>query len=193
MIKALCDPDGAYLDRVQIIKGWLDAKGQTQEKVIDVAWSGDRKRDASGKVPLVGNTVDVKNATWTNTIGAPVLVGFWQDPEFDPALHAFYYVRVIEIPTPTWQCYRICRFSLPPCHFSVTLGRMKVVRLLLPLAICVPVGAVCGGLYALDVNPIHGAIGGAVIGLFAGLAFGGVERVVEFIYGPKDPDEDARC
>ena len=103
MIKALCDPDGAFLDRVQIIKGWLDAKGESKEKVIDVAWSGDRKPDPkTGKVPLVGNTVDVKNATWTNTIGAPLLTGFWQDTDFDPALHAFYYVRVIEIPTPTW-------------------------------------------------------------------------------------------
>jgi hypothetical protein len=111
-IKALCDPEGAFLDRVQIIKGWLDAKGVTQEKVIDVAWSGDRKPDPKdGKVPAVGNTVDVKNATWTNTIGAPYLTGFWQDPDFDPALHAFYYVRVIEIPTPTWQCYDAKRFN----------------------------------------------------------------------------------
>jgi uncharacterized protein (TIGR03000 family) len=112
MVKALCDPDGAYLDRVQIIKGWLDASGKTHEKVVDVVWSGDRKPDPkTGKVALVGSTVDVKNATWTNTIGTPVLVGFWQDPEFDPALHAFYYVRVIEIPTPTWQCYDAKRFG----------------------------------------------------------------------------------
>jgi hypothetical protein len=113
MIKALCDPEGAYLDRVQIIKGWLDAKGEAQEKVIEVAWSGDRKPDAkTGNVPPVGNTVDVKNATWTNTIGAPVLTGFWQDPDFDPALLAFYYVRVIEIPTPTWQAYDAKRFGV---------------------------------------------------------------------------------
>ncbi len=113
MIKALCDPEGAYLDRVQIVKGWLDAKGETQEKVIDVAWSGDRKPDpTTGKVPLVGNTVDVKNATWTNTIGAPLLTGFWQDPDFDPALRAFYYVRVIEIPTPTWMAYDAKRFGV---------------------------------------------------------------------------------
>ncbi|MFO0965098.1 MAG: DUF3604 domain-containing protein [Gemmataceae bacterium] len=112
MIKALCDPDGAFLDRVQIVKGWLDAKGETQEKVIDVAWSGSRKPDPkTGKVPLVGNTVDVKNATWTNTIGAPFLTGFWKDPDFDPALHAFYYVRVIEIPTPTWLAYDAKRFG----------------------------------------------------------------------------------
>jgi hypothetical protein len=111
-IKALCDPDGAYLDRMQIIKGWLDAKGETHEQVVDVAWSGDRKPDPkTGKVPLVGSTVDVKNATWTNTIGAPVLTGYWRDPDFDPALHAFYYVRVIEIPTPTWLAYDAKRFN----------------------------------------------------------------------------------
>jgi hypothetical protein len=113
MIKALCDPDGAYLDRVQIIKGWLDGKGKTHEKVIDVAWSGDRKRDPqTGTVPLVGSTVDVRNATWTNTIGAPVLTGFWKDPDFDPAQLAFYYVRVIEIPTPTWLAYDAKRFGV---------------------------------------------------------------------------------
>jgi hypothetical protein len=113
MVKAVYDPQGAYLDRVQIIKGWLDAGGKTHEKVIDVAWSGDRKRDPeTGKVPLVGSTVDVKNATWTNTIGAPVLTGFWQDPDFDPALRAFYYVRVIEIPTPRWTAYDAKRFGV---------------------------------------------------------------------------------
>ncbi|HLN32889.1 MAG TPA: DUF3604 domain-containing protein [Gemmataceae bacterium] len=113
MIKALCDPEGAYLDRVQIVKGWLDSEGKTQEKVIDVAWSGDRKPDpATGKVPLVGNTVDVENATWTNTIGAPLLTGFWQDPDFDQALRAFYYVRLIEIPTPTWMAFDAKRFGV---------------------------------------------------------------------------------
>jgi len=112
MIKALCDPDGAYLDRVQMIKGWLDQRGQTHEKVIDVAWSGNRKRDPqTGKVPSVGSTVDVKKATWTNSIGAPVLTGFWRDPEFDPTQNAFYYVRVIEIPTPSWLAYDAVRFG----------------------------------------------------------------------------------
>jgi hypothetical protein len=111
-IKALCDPDGAYLDRVQVIKGWLDAKGELHEKVVDVAWSGNRKPDPNtGKVPPVGNTVDVKKATWTNSIGAPVLTGFWKDADFNPAERAFYYVRVIEIPTPTWQCYDRVRFN----------------------------------------------------------------------------------
>ena len=113
MVKALFDPEGAYLDRIQIIKGWRDSKGATQEKVIDVAWSGDRKPDATtGQVPLVGSTVDVKNATWTNTIGAPVLTGLWQDPDFNPAQHAFYYVRVIEIPTPRWTAYDAKRFGV---------------------------------------------------------------------------------
>jgi hypothetical protein len=112
MIKALCDPEGGYLDRIQIVKGWLDGEGKTHEKVFDVAWSGDRKPDPkTGKVPPVGNTVEVENATWTNTIGAPLLTGFWQDPDFDPALRAFYYVRVIEIPTPTWLAYDAKRFG----------------------------------------------------------------------------------
>lgn len=123
MVKALCDPEGAYLDRVQVIKGWLDGKGEAHEKVVDVAWSGDRKPDQNGKVPAVGNTVDVKNATWTNTIGAPVLTGFWQDPEFDPAQLAFYYVRVLEIPTPTWQAYDCKRFGVTmPDYVPMTVN-----------------------------------------------------------------------
>jgi hypothetical protein len=110
-IKATCDPDGAYLDRIQIVKGWRDANGATHEKVTDVAWSGDRRRDPkTGQVPLVGDTVDLKTATWTNTIGAPVLTAFWQDADFDPAERAFYYVRVIEIPTPRWTAYDCVRF-----------------------------------------------------------------------------------
>ncbi len=78
------DPEGGNLDRVQIVKGWMDANGALQEKVYDVAWSGDRKAGADGKLPPVGNTVDVANATWTNTIGSPELVAEWQDPDFDP-------------------------------------------------------------------------------------------------------------
>ena len=76
-----------------------------QEKVYDVAWSGDRKPGADGKVPPVGSTVDVANATWTNTIGAPELIAVWRDPDFDPAQRAFYYGRVLEIPTPRWTAY----------------------------------------------------------------------------------------
>jgi hypothetical protein len=113
MVKAISDPDGAYLDRVQIIKGWLDGKGVPHEKIIDVAWSGERKPDPkTGQVPLVGSTVDLNNASWTNTIGAPELTSFWQDPDFSPAEHAFYYVRVIEIPTPRWTAYDVKRFGV---------------------------------------------------------------------------------
>jgi hypothetical protein len=105
LVAALKDPIGANLDRYQIVKGWLDAKGETHEQVYDVAWSGDRKPDAKGKIPSVGNTVDIPNATWTNTIGAPELIAVWKDPSFDPSLRAFYYGRVIEIPTPRWTAY----------------------------------------------------------------------------------------
>jgi len=105
LVAALKDPIGANLDRIQIIKGWLDAKGDVQEQVYDVVWSDGRKPGADGKLPPVGNTVDVANAVWTNTIGAPELITVWKDPDFDPALKAFYYVRVIEIPTPRWTAY----------------------------------------------------------------------------------------
>ena len=105
LVAALKDPIGANLDRYQIVKGWLDAKGQTQEKVYDVVVSGDRKPDAKGKIPDVGNTVDIANASWTNTIGAPELIAVWKDPDFDPSLRSFYYGRVIEIPTPRWTAY----------------------------------------------------------------------------------------
>jgi len=112
MVYALRDPIGANLDRMQIVKGWLDADGATQEKVYDVAWSGDRVAGADGKVPAVGNTVDVANANWTNTIGASELTTVWTDPNFDPAQKAFYYVRVIEIPTPRWSTYDAFRFGI---------------------------------------------------------------------------------
>ena len=105
LVAALKDPIGANLDRYQIVKGWVDAEGEMHEKVYDVAWSGDRKPGADGKVPPVGNTVDVANATWTNTIGAPELIAVWKDPDFDPAQRAFYYGRVLEIPTPRWTAY----------------------------------------------------------------------------------------
>jgi hypothetical protein len=109
---ALRDPIGANLDRIQVVKGWLDAKGELHEKIYDVAWSDGRKPDArTGKLPPVGNTVDVANATWANTIGAPELIAAWKDPDFDPALRAFYYARVIEIPTPRWTAYDAKRFG----------------------------------------------------------------------------------
>ncbi|TIP77751.1 MAG: DUF3604 domain-containing protein, partial [Mesorhizobium sp.] len=95
---ALQDPLGANLDRYQIVKGWLEADGKLNEKVYDVAWSGDRKPDAgTGKLPSVGDTVDAANAGWTNTIGSPELSAVWEDPDFDASQPAFYYGRVIEI------------------------------------------------------------------------------------------------
>ena len=112
MVYALRDPIGANLDRIQIVKGWLDTKGKTHEKVYDVAWSGNRKPDARGKLPVVGNTVDVKNANWTNTIGASELGTVWTDPDFDPGENAFYYARVLEIPTPRWIVYDAYRYGV---------------------------------------------------------------------------------
>jgi hypothetical protein len=116
LVAALKDPIGANLDRIQIIKGWLDAEGGTHEKVYDLAWSGDRKPDAKGKVPSVGDTVDVHNATYSNTIGATELIKVWKDPEFDASQRAFYYVRVLEIPTPRWTAYDAKYFGvkMPP-------------------------------------------------------------------------------
>ena len=105
LVAALKDPIGGNLDRYQIVKGWQDGKGQLHEKVYDVVWSGDRKPGKDGKLPPVGNTVNVQAATWTNTIGATELIAVWKDPGFDPRQRAFYYGRVIEIPTPRWTAY----------------------------------------------------------------------------------------
>ena len=106
MIRALRDADGANLDRVQIIKGWLDKSGKTHERIYDVAVSDGRKIGSDGRCKTsVGNTVDLAEASYTNTIGSPLLAAHWTDPDFDPALRAFYYVRVIEIPTPRWTAY----------------------------------------------------------------------------------------
>jgi hypothetical protein len=116
LVAALKDPVGANLDRVQIVKGWLDAKGALHEQVFDVAW-GDadrRKPGAGGKLPPVGDTVDVASATWTNTIGDPELVAVWKDPGFDAKQRAFYYARVLEIPTPRWTAYDAKRFGVKP-------------------------------------------------------------------------------
>jgi hypothetical protein len=123
LVAALKDPIGANLDRIQIIKGWLDAKNELHEKVYDVAWSDNRKPGADGKLPSVGNTVDVANATWTNTIGDPELIAVWKDPDFDAKQKAFYYARVIEIPTPRWTDYDVKRFgvkALPGTKMTVT-------------------------------------------------------------------------
>ena len=107
LVGALKDPLSGNLDRIQIVKGWLDSKGQTHEKVYDVVWGDADRRQLGddGKLPVVGNTVDVANASWTNTIGDPELITVWTDPDFDPAQRAFYYARVLEIPTPRWTAY----------------------------------------------------------------------------------------
>jgi hypothetical protein len=112
LVAALKDPIGANLDRYQIVKGWMDASGKLHEKVYDVVWGGNRRIGANGKLPPVGNTVDLASATWSNTIGAPELITVWRDPDFDPKQPAFYYGRVIEIPTPRWTAYDAKRFGV---------------------------------------------------------------------------------
>ena len=109
MVRALRDPDGANLDRIQVVKGWVDAKGKPQTKVFDATWAGDREPDANGKLPPIGSTVN--GADYTNTIGAALLAAHWVDPEFDPKQRAFYYVRVLEIPTPSWLAYDVAYFG----------------------------------------------------------------------------------
>jgi hypothetical protein len=114
LVAAMKDSQGGNLDRIQIVKGWLDKAGKAHEKVYDVAW-GDaqrRKPGKNGKLPPVGDTVDVARATWTNTIGDPELAATWRDPSFDPSQRAFYYARVIEIPTPRWTAYDQVRFGI---------------------------------------------------------------------------------
>ena len=114
LVAALKDPSRGNLDRIQVVKGWLDGDGRAHEKVYDVVW-GDaqrRKPGREGKLPPVGNTVDVAKATWTNTIGDAQLAGFWEDPDFDPSQPSFYYARVLEIPTPRWPVYDARYFGL---------------------------------------------------------------------------------
>ena len=113
MVYALKDPMGGNLDRIQIIKGWLDSQGETHEQVYDVAWSGDREPGSDGKLPPVGNTVDAETANFTNSIGASELGAVWADPDFSADDKAFYYARVIEIPTPRWSTNEAFRFGLP--------------------------------------------------------------------------------
>ncbi len=113
LVMASKDALGANLDRIQIIKGWVDAQGVTHDKVFDVVWSGERQVTENGKLPSVGNTVDVKTATYRNSIGEAQLATVWQDPEFDPAIAALYYARVLEIPTPRWTTYDAVRAGLP--------------------------------------------------------------------------------
>ena len=112
LVAALKDPVGANLDRIQIVKAWVDASGKAQEKIHDVTWSGHRKPGKDGKLPPVGDTVDVATASWTNTIGASELAAVWKDPQFKADQRALYYARVIEIPTPRWTAYDQLRFGV---------------------------------------------------------------------------------
>jgi hypothetical protein len=104
VVQAARDPNSGNLDRIQIIKLWRQG-GRSHEKIYNVAWSSGRRQLANGRLEPVGNTVDAGRATYTNTIGAPELVGSWTDPDFDPSQRAMYYARVIEIPTPRWATY----------------------------------------------------------------------------------------
>ena len=113
LVWAAKDPENAHLDRIQIVKGWLDADGAVRERIYDVAWSDGRAMGADGQLPAVGNTVDLTTATWTETIGDAELAGSWTDPDFDPDQRAFYYARVLEIPTPRWSTYDAVRNGLP--------------------------------------------------------------------------------
>jgi hypothetical protein len=112
LVWALKDPVGANLDRIQIVKGWLDGGGESHERVYDVAWSGAREPGPEGKLPPVGDSVDRETATYRNDIGAAGLAVVWTDPDFDPSERAFYYVRVLEIPTPRWPLYDQVRFGI---------------------------------------------------------------------------------
>ena len=113
VVWAVKDPDDGNLDRIQIIKGWTKS-GQIFERIYDVAWSGKRKLDANGRVGPVGTRVDISKATYTNTIGQAELKKVWTDPDFDPSVHAFYYARVLQIPTPRWSTYDAAKLGVPP-------------------------------------------------------------------------------
>jgi hypothetical protein len=113
LVAALKDSMSGNLDRIQIVKGWVGKDGKAKERVYDVAVSDGRTIGADGRCKApVGNTVNVAKAVWTNTIGDPELIAVWTDPEFDPGLHAFYYARVLEIPTPRWTAYEALRFGV---------------------------------------------------------------------------------
>ena len=113
LIMAAMEPDGANLDRIQVVKGWLES-GARKEKIFDVAWSGDRKPDEAGRLPAVGNTVNAAEASYDNSIGDPQLQAVWTDPEFDASRHAVYYVRVLQIPTPRWSTYDAKTLGITP-------------------------------------------------------------------------------
>jgi hypothetical protein len=114
VVSALKDPDSGNLDRAQIVKGW-SISGQSFEKVYDVVWAGDRKADpTTGKVPAIRSTVDLTKGTYTNSVGATELTTVWTDPDFDAGLDAFYYVRVLEIPTPRWSTMQAVQLGRVP-------------------------------------------------------------------------------
>ena len=115
-VTALKDPKNANLDRLQIIKGWIDSSGATHEKIYDVAWSDDRVPDAQGALPPVGSTVDIETASYTNDLGSAQLGGVWEDPDFDPSESAFYYVRVLQIPTPRHSLYDALALGIEPAE-----------------------------------------------------------------------------
>jgi hypothetical protein len=125
VVWAVKDPTSANLDRIQIIKGWTQ-NGQSFEKIFDVAWAGDRKPDKwSGKVPAIQSTVDLEKATYTNSVGSTELKTVWSDPEFDSSLHAFYYARVLEIPTPRWTLIQAVKAGVPPADVVPLTGQER--------------------------------------------------------------------
>jgi hypothetical protein len=113
LIRALKDAKSANLDRVQVVKGWVDPTGEKHEKIFDVVWAGDRAPGPDGRVPPIGNTVDLATATYTNSIGSAELAVAWTDPDFEASHRAVYYVRVLEIPTPRWSTYDSVQLGLP--------------------------------------------------------------------------------
>ena len=122
MVRAKKDPKSGNLDRVQIVKGWLDAEGGQHEKIYNVAWSGDRELDSQGQLPAIGSTVDVKKASYSNTIGQAELSAVWTDPDFNADQHAFYYARVLEIPTPRWSTRDAVQLGIDvPAGLPVTI------------------------------------------------------------------------
>lgn len=122
MIWALKGPNSGNLDRIQVIKGWIDSQGKNQTKIFNVVWSGERKIDENGKLPSVGNTVNIANASYTNTIGSSELKTVWTDPDFNSTEHAFYYLRVLEIPTPRWSTYDAKALGIePPKDFPASI------------------------------------------------------------------------
>jgi hypothetical protein len=125
VVWAVKDPTSGNLDRIQVVKGWTK-NGQSFEKIFDVVWSGDRKPDKwTGRVPAIQSTVDIQTATYTNSVGSTELKTGWTDPEFDPSLHAFYYARVLEIPTPRWTLIQAVKAGVPPPDMVPLTGQER--------------------------------------------------------------------